>query len=171
MPSQQLLAARGTRWSLTFNLGSLRQNTWQLSVGTTSEQAPGHRKYPGTTIVTDSVTSNGLHGYIQERGGKHLRYRRGYKNVISKGVDLNKQGTSCELMMETRHALAGGTCSSCLMRPFCSQNLGWLVEDGQLPQLAVGQGPIFHLQGHGPEQAGHLLQTHDETRQALIITP
>ena len=56
--------------------------------------------------MTDSVTSNGLHAYIQERGGKHLRYRRGYKNVISKGVELNRQGTSCELMMETRHALS-----------------------------------------------------------------
>ena len=30
------------------------------------------------------------------------RYRRGYKNVISKGVELNKQGTRVELMMETR---------------------------------------------------------------------
>ena len=47
---------------------------------------PACRKYPGTTIVTDSVTSNGLAAYIKERGGKHLRYRRGYKNVISKGA-------------------------------------------------------------------------------------
>ena len=30
------------------------------------------------------------------------RYRRGYKNVIAKGVELNKQGTRVELMMETR---------------------------------------------------------------------
>ena len=48
----------------------------------------GCRKYPGATIVTDSVTSNGLAAYIKERGGKHLRYRRGYKNVISKGAPV-----------------------------------------------------------------------------------
>ena len=29
------------------------------------------------------------------------RYRRGYKNVINKGVDLNKAGTPCDLMIET----------------------------------------------------------------------
>ena len=49
------------------------------------------RKYPGTTIVTDSVTSNGLTEFIEGLGGKHFRYRRGYKNVIGKGVELNEQ--------------------------------------------------------------------------------
>ena len=63
------------------------------------------RKYPGTTIVTDSVTSNGLTEFIEGLGGKHFRYRRGYKNVIGKGVELNEQGVPTELMMETRHAL------------------------------------------------------------------
>ncbi len=29
------------------------------------------------------------------------RYKRGYKNVISKGMELNSQGVQCELMMET----------------------------------------------------------------------
>ena len=52
--------------------------------------------------MTDSVTSNGLSEFIQSLGGKHFRYRRGYKNVIGKGVDLNKQGVRTELMMETR---------------------------------------------------------------------
>ncbi len=28
-------------------------------------------------------------------------YKRGYKNVISAGVDLNAAGTDCQLMMET----------------------------------------------------------------------
>ena len=50
------------------------------------------RKYPGSTIVTDSVTSNGLTSFIKELGGKHYRYRRGYKNVIGKGVELNEAG-------------------------------------------------------------------------------
>ncbi|CAK0785494.1 hypothetical protein CVIRNUC_008703 [Coccomyxa viridis] len=59
------------------------------------------RKYSGTTIVTDSVTSNGLTEFIEGLGGKHFRYRRGYKNVIGKGVELNGQGVPTELMMET----------------------------------------------------------------------
>ena len=61
------------------------------------------RKYPGTTIVTDSVTSNGLTEFIDSLGGKHFRYKRGYKNVIGKGVELNGEGVQTELMMETRH--------------------------------------------------------------------
>ena len=63
------------------------------------------RKYPGTTIVTDSVTSNGLTQFIKDQGGKHFRYKRGYKNVISKGIELNDQGEETNLMMETRCAL------------------------------------------------------------------
>lgn len=59
------------------------------------------REYPGSTIVTDSVTSNGLTEFITKLGGVHLRFKRGYKNVISKGVELNKSGTECHLMMET----------------------------------------------------------------------
>ena len=31
------------------------------------------REHPGTTIVTDSVTSNGLADFIEQLGGKHLR--------------------------------------------------------------------------------------------------
>jgi phosphomannomutase len=31
------------------------------------------REYPGTTIVTDSVTSDGLAAFIEGLGGKHLR--------------------------------------------------------------------------------------------------
>ncbi len=66
----------------------------------------GRRKYPGTTIVTDSVTSNGLSQYISNLGGRHFRYRRGYKNVINKGIELNKEGIDCQLMMETRYVPA-----------------------------------------------------------------
>jgi hypothetical protein len=29
------------------------------------------------------------------------RYKRGYRNVINKGIELNKAGEDCELMMET----------------------------------------------------------------------
>lgn len=59
------------------------------------------RKFPGSTIVTDSVTSSGLTKFIEKLGGQHFRYQRGYKNVINKGIELNQNGTECELMMET----------------------------------------------------------------------
>lgn len=32
------------------------------------------REHPGTTIVTDSVTSEGLRRFIERRGGRHLRW-------------------------------------------------------------------------------------------------
>ena len=31
------------------------------------------RQHPGTTVVTDSVTSNGLTDFITALGGKHMR--------------------------------------------------------------------------------------------------
>ena len=56
---------------------------------------------PGQTIVTDSVTSSGLHAFISARGGEHYRYKRGYRNVIDEAIRLNKQGASCPLAIET----------------------------------------------------------------------
>lgn len=56
---------------------------------------------PGGTIVTDSVTSDGLHDFILAHGGKHLRFKRGYKNVIDKMIELNAAGACCPLAMET----------------------------------------------------------------------
>ncbi len=55
---------------------------------------------PGT-IVTDSVTSDGLAKFIKAKGGKHLRYKRGYKNVINKAIELNEQGEYTPLAIET----------------------------------------------------------------------
>lgn len=56
----------------------------------------------GMTVVTDSVTSAGLKDYIENTlGGKHYRYRRGYKNVIDKAVELCEQGVDCPLAIET----------------------------------------------------------------------
>lgn len=44
----------------------------------------------GGTIVTDSVTSSGLKDFIEkELGGKHHRFKRGYKNVINEAKRLN----------------------------------------------------------------------------------
>ncbi len=59
------------------------------------------REHPGTTIVTDSITSTGLAAFIRDRGGVHYRYRRGYRNVINEALRLNAEGTDCQLAMET----------------------------------------------------------------------
>lgn len=53
------------------------------------------------TIVTDSVTSDGLTEFIESLGGKHLRYKRGYKNVIDKCKELNESGEYSPLAIET----------------------------------------------------------------------
>lgn len=56
----------------------------------------------GGTIVTDSITSSGLKKYIEsDLSGKHFRFKRGYKNVINKAIDLNEKGINCPLAMET----------------------------------------------------------------------
>lgn len=56
----------------------------------------------GGTIVTDSITSSGLKEFIENTlGGKHYRYRRGYKNVIDKALELNSMGINCPLAIET----------------------------------------------------------------------
>ncbi len=58
--------------------------------------------HPGTTIVTDSITSNELTDFLEkDLCVKHLRYKRGYRNVINKGLELNACGTDCQLAIET----------------------------------------------------------------------
>lgn len=52
-------------------------------------------------IVTDSVTSDGLAEFIKNLGGEHLRYKRGYKNVIDKCKELNAAGVYSPLAIET----------------------------------------------------------------------
>ena len=57
---------------------------------------------PGGTVVTDSITSTGLNEFIEKNlGGKHYRYRRGYKNVINKAIELKAQGICAPLAIET----------------------------------------------------------------------
>lgn len=52
-------------------------------------------------IVTDSVTTDGLKEFIESLGGKQLRYKRGYKNVIDKCRELNESGVYSPLAIET----------------------------------------------------------------------
>lgn len=53
------------------------------------------------TIVTDSVTTDGLTEFIERLGGKHVRFKRGYKNVIEEAVRRNEKGEYCPLAIET----------------------------------------------------------------------
>ncbi len=56
----------------------------------------------GAVIVTDSVTSDGLKKFIEnDLSGIHYRYRRGYKNVINKAIELTAEGKDCPLAIET----------------------------------------------------------------------
>lgn len=56
---------------------------------------------PGTTIVTDSVTSDGLAAFIKAKGGVHRRFKRGYRNVIDEAIRLNESGIDSQLAIET----------------------------------------------------------------------
>ncbi len=59
-------------------------------------------EHPGATVVTDSITSTQLHDFMTaDLGLDHLRYQRGYKNVINKGIALNAEGRDCQLSIET----------------------------------------------------------------------
>lgn len=58
--------------------------------------------YPGTTVVTDSITSDGLNEFLVENLGlKHHRFKRGYKNVINESKKLNVNGVDSQLAIET----------------------------------------------------------------------
>ena len=57
---------------------------------------------PGGTVVTDSITSDGLKDYLENTlGGHHHRFKRGYKNVINEALRLNGEGVNCPLAIET----------------------------------------------------------------------
>ncbi len=59
------------------------------------------KEHPGTTIVTDSITSTGLAKFIEEKGGVHHRFKRGYRNVINESIRLNGVGQDSQLAIET----------------------------------------------------------------------
>lgn len=60
------------------------------------------KKYPETTVVTDSVTSDQLNEYLEKvLNLHHFRFKRGYRNVINKAIELNKSGIDAQLAIET----------------------------------------------------------------------
>jgi phosphomannomutase len=59
-------------------------------------------EHPGSIIVTDSITSDELKVFIEEKlGGVHHRFKRGYKNVINEALRLNNEGRESRLAIET----------------------------------------------------------------------
>lgn len=60
------------------------------------------RTNPGSTVVTDSVTSDQLKEFLETKLGLvHHRFKRGYRNVINESVRLNQEGTESCLAIET----------------------------------------------------------------------
>lgn len=60
------------------------------------------RKHPGTTVVTDSVTSDELTEFLEGTLGlHHHRFKRGYRNVINEAIRLNGKGVETHLAIET----------------------------------------------------------------------
>jgi phosphomannomutase len=59
------------------------------------------REHPGSTIVTDSITSDGLTQFITALSGVHHRFKRGYKNVIDESMRLDAAGQASWLAIET----------------------------------------------------------------------
>lgn len=57
--------------------------------------------FPHSVIVTDSMTNESLKTFIDRSGGCHLRYKRGYNNVISMAKKINSEGGLCGLAIET----------------------------------------------------------------------
>ena len=60
------------------------------------------KEHPESTIVTDSITSEGLSQFIEDDlKGSHHRFKRGYKNVINESIRLNSEGIESWLAIET----------------------------------------------------------------------
>ncbi|MDE6293939.1 MAG: hypothetical protein K2L88_04885, partial [Clostridiales bacterium] len=57
--------------------------------------------HPGATIVTDSVTTEGLRTFIESRGGVQRRFKRGYRNVIDEAKRLCDEGIDAPLAIES----------------------------------------------------------------------
>ncbi len=58
-------------------------------------------EHPGTSIVTNSPTSDHLKVFIEQLGGKQIRYISGYRNVINRAIAANEAGVDCQLAIET----------------------------------------------------------------------
>lgn len=107
-------------------------------------------EHPGSTIVTDSVTSTGLKWWIEEKlGGVHLRFKRGYKNVINEAIRLNETGTPSFLALETSGH--GALKENYFLDDGAYQVAKILIKIAQLK--AAGEGTVDELIAELPEPA------------------
>ena len=107
-------------------------------------------EHPGSTIVTDSVTSTGLKWWIEEKlGGVHHRYQRGYKNVINEAIRLNESGKASFLALETSGH--GALKENYFLDDGAYQIAKILIKIAQLK--AAGQGTVDELIAELPEPA------------------
>ena len=56
---------------------------------------------PGCTIVTDSLAGAGVTEFLAARGMRHVRSKRGYRNLINDMTAINRDGGDCPLAIET----------------------------------------------------------------------
>lgn len=107
-------------------------------------------EHPGTTIVTDSVTSTGLKWWIEEKlGGVHHRFKRGYRNVINESVRLNAEGQESWLALETSGH--GALKENYFLDDGAYQIAKILIKIAQLK--AAGEGTVDEMIAELPEPA------------------
>ncbi len=107
-------------------------------------------EHPGSTIVTDSVTSTGLKWWIEEKlGGTHHRFQRGYKNVINEAIRLNESGAPTFLALETSGH--GALKENYFLDDGAYQIAKILIKIAQLK--SAGQGTVDELIADLPEPA------------------
>jgi|TARA_A100001015_G_scaffold314678_1_gene424671 phosphomannomutase len=113
-------------------------------------------EHPGTTVVTDSVTSSGLKQWIESLGGIHHRFKRGYRNVINESIRLNESGVSSELALETSGHGA------------LKEN--YFLDDGayQIAKILVKLAQLHHTQAGTIDT---LIESLQEPAEALEIRP
>ena len=71
------------------------------AVDSTGEEINRNRLIALISAILLSVTSDGLAEFIAAHGGKHRRFKRGYKNVINEAIRLNAAGEYTPLAIET----------------------------------------------------------------------
>lgn len=81
----------------------ISKKTRSISQGKNNGDRPDEQQQQKCGIVTDSVTSEGLSTFLQDKLGLvHVRYLKGYQNVIDKAKELTESGIlNVELAMET----------------------------------------------------------------------
>lgn len=84
--------------------------------------AIGESSHKGGTVVTDSITSNELNEFLEKNLGlNHLRFKRGYKNVINKAKEMRSEDaflaieTSGHAAYSDNHYLDDGAYLACLI--------------------------------------------------------